>query len=121
MIVEQSLLELMAAQMGCTYLSDLRFLLPEQYRILARELDRLAPMEEDVQDWNDALQYLTGVPPEETARAAKERLIDLLLQMEWPMRKNCLEPTYDSEYEEGFLEERNNPKQGKGDNKGELQ
>ena len=78
MMVEQSLLELMASQMGCVYLSDLRFLQPEQRRSLARELNRLAPREEDVQDWNDALEYLGGSPPEATAQAAKERLIHLL-------------------------------------------
>lgn len=78
MMVEQSLLELMAAQIGCTYLSDLRFLQPEQRRSLARELNRLTPREEDVQDWNDALAYVVGAPPEATAQAAKARLIHLL-------------------------------------------
>lgn len=61
MTAEQSLLDLLSIQMGCMYLSDLRFLLPEQRRYLAQRLD-----------------YLTGAPPEDTAQAAKERLIKLL-------------------------------------------
>lgn len=78
MTVEQSLLDLMSIQMGCMYLSDLRFLSPEQRRYLAQKLDRLTPREEDVREWNDALDYLTGAPPEETAQAAKEQLVKLL-------------------------------------------
>lgn len=80
MMVEQSLLELMSTQMGCTYLSDLRFLSPAQSQHLAWEVERLVPQEEDVRDWNDALDYLTGAPPEETASAAKEQLVSLLSQ-----------------------------------------
>ena len=80
MMVRQSLLDLMSIQMGCMYLSDLRFLSPEQRRYLARKLERLTPREEDMQDWNDALEYLTGARPEQTARAAQQRLIDLLFK-----------------------------------------
>ena len=78
MMVEQSLLDLLAIQMGCMYLPDLRFLSPEQRRYLAQKLDRLTPREADIWDWNDALDYLTGAPPESTARAAKARLVQLL-------------------------------------------
>ena len=78
MIVRQSLLELLSIQMGCMYLSDLRFLSLEQRRYLAQKLDRLTPREEDVREWNDALGYLTGASPEETAQAAKEQLVKLL-------------------------------------------
>lgn len=80
MMVEQSLLDLLAIQMGCMYLSDLRFLSLEQRRYLAQRLDRLTPREEDVRERNDALEYLTGAPPEDTAQAAKERLVHLLSQ-----------------------------------------
>lgn len=80
MMVRQSLLDLMSIQMGCMYLSDLRFLSPEQRRYLARKLERLTPREEDTRDWNDALEYLTGSRPEPTARAAKQRLTDLLFE-----------------------------------------
>ena len=80
MTAEQSLLDLLSIQMGCMYLSDLRFLSPEQRRYLARRLELLTPREEDVREWNDALDYLAEAPPEDTARAAKERLGHLLSQ-----------------------------------------
>lgn len=80
MTAEQSLLDLLSIQMGCMYLSDLRFLSPEQRRYLAHKLERMTPREEDVWEWNDALDYLTGAPPEDTAQDAKERLVHLLSQ-----------------------------------------
>ena len=80
MTAEQSLLDLLSIQMGCMYLSDLRFLSPEQRRYLVQKLDRLTPRQEDIREWNDALDYLTGAPPEHTARAAKDRLVHLLSQ-----------------------------------------
>lgn len=78
MTAEQSLLDLLSIQMGCMYLSDLRFLSLEQRRYLAQKLDRLTPREEDLRDWNDALVYLIDTEPEETAAAAKEKLVDSL-------------------------------------------
>ena len=78
MMVGQSLLDLLSIQMGCMYLSDLRFLSEEQRRHLAQKLGRFTPREQDVRDWNDALTYLTNEPPQETAQAARERLIKWL-------------------------------------------
>lgn len=80
MMVEQSLLDLLAIQMKCDYLSDLRFLTQGQRQYLAQKLDRLTPREEDIRDWNDALVYLTNAAPEQSARGAKERLVKLLCQ-----------------------------------------
>ncbi|CUP98240.1 Uncharacterised protein [uncultured Flavonifractor sp.] len=81
MKTELSLLDLLTLQMNCTYLSDLRFLDGGQRAMLAHRLERLPAKAEDLRDWNDALEYLTGSPPEETAQAAKERLIVLLAQL----------------------------------------
>lgn len=78
MMARQSLLDLMSIQIGCMYLSDLRFLSPEQRRYLARKLERLTPREEDMRDWNDARTYLTDLPPAATAIAAREQLIKIL-------------------------------------------
>ena len=78
MTTEQSLLDLLAIQMRCEYLSDLHYLTGEQRRYLAAKLERLTPREGDLRDWNDALEYLTGAPPEPTARRAKARLVALL-------------------------------------------
>ena len=55
MMVEQSLLDLLAIQMKCEYLSDLRFLTQEQRQYLAHKLECLTPREENIRDWNDAL------------------------------------------------------------------
>lgn len=78
MMVEQSLLDSMTVQMGCAYLSDLRFLSGLQRRRLAKKLSRIPPREEDLRDWNDALEYLTDLPPEKTCSEAKSKLIEQL-------------------------------------------
>lgn len=78
MMLEQSLLDLLTIQMRCTYLSDLQFLLPAQRYYLSQVLERLTPREEDLRDWNDTLEYLTGMPPEKTAVEAKQKLIEQL-------------------------------------------
>lgn len=80
MTANQSSLDLLSIQMGCMYLSDLRFLSPEQRRYLTQRLNRLIPQQEDIREWNDAPEYLTGAPLEDTARVAKERLVYLLSQ-----------------------------------------
>ena len=80
MMLEQSLLDLIAIQMNCTYLSDLKFLTGAQRTTLAHKLESLTPREEDLAQWNDALAYLTNAPPETSAHGAKARLIQFLLQ-----------------------------------------
>lgn len=80
MMVEQSLLDLLAIQMKCDYLSDLRFLTQGQRQNLAQKLNRLTPREEDLKDWNDALVYLTDAAPEGSAQGAKEELVKRLCQ-----------------------------------------
>lgn len=40
----------------------------------------MEPEANSVREWNDALAYLTGAPPENTAAEAKERLVCLLSQ-----------------------------------------
>ncbi len=76
--IELSLLDLLAMQMGCTYLSDLRYLNGLERQRLIQKLTYLSPCEEDIKSWNDALDYLTGAPPEQTAAMAKSRLTELL-------------------------------------------
>ena len=53
------------------------FYLQEAYH-LARELEQLPPEAATLQEWNDALDYLIHAPPEETAQAARERLLSAL-------------------------------------------
>lgn len=61
--------------MKCEYLSDLRFLTLGQREYLAQKRERLTPREEDIRDWNDALNYLTDAPPENTAQGPKAQLV----------------------------------------------
>lgn len=71
-----SLLDVMAVQMGCMYLSDLRFLNSGQRALLAQKLERPTAEDKDLRDWNDALQYLTGDgQPRATAEEARAALI----------------------------------------------
>lgn len=60
------------------YLSDLRCL-PDAERLrLARKLEKVCPKDASLHDWNDALQYPAGQPPQQMAQAARERLIQSL-------------------------------------------
>lgn len=51
------------------------------------KLEYLTPREEDIREWNDTLTYLTDAPPEDTAQAAKERLVALLAHAEQNERR----------------------------------
>lgn len=82
MVVKRSLLSLLAIQMKCDYLSDLRFLPQGEHQYLAQKLVRLTPREEDIRDWNDALVYLTRSPPAMTALEAQRILINALRRVE---------------------------------------
>ena len=69
------LLDFLAYQVGSPYLSDLPRMNGAR---LARELEQIPAEAASLHDWNDALDYLTGAPPEKTAQAARERLIHAL-------------------------------------------
>ena len=72
------LLEYLAQKSGCTYLSDLRYLSQwEQFR-LSREIARIPAAAFSLSIWNDALDYLTSLPPEPCASDAREALIQSL-------------------------------------------
>lgn len=62
----------------CTCLSDLRYLNEWQRARLARALEEIPADAAGVWEWNDALAYLSRYPPQETAEAARERLIQSL-------------------------------------------
>lgn len=71
-----SLLDVMSIQMGCDYLSDLRFLGNTKRAELAEKLKKLPAREPDLRDWNDALEYLTGdKQPRASTEDAKAALI----------------------------------------------
>lgn len=72
------LLEFLAYKAGCAYLSDLPHASGWQRVRLAHALERVPAEAAVLREWNDALDYLAQAPPEETAQAARERLIQLL-------------------------------------------
>lgn len=72
------LLDYLAYQAGCVYLSDLRYLGGWQRARLARALAEIPAEAADLRAWNDALEYLAGAQPEPTAETARMRLITAL-------------------------------------------
>ncbi len=56
------LLQVLACQMNCTYLSDLRFLSERRREELAEKVKNLSSDVASLEEWNDALLYLTGFP-----------------------------------------------------------
>lgn len=72
------LLELAASRLGCEYLSDLRYIDGLQRARLSRQLEKVPDSAVSLREWNDALEYLTGQPPEPTPEAAKARLLQTL-------------------------------------------
>ena len=78
MILQTKLLEEFSNKANCDYLSDLRCLHEWQRARLARALEQIPPNAADLNEWNDALDYLARYPPEQSAEAARKRLIQLL-------------------------------------------
>lgn len=72
------LLDLIAGQMGCDFLSDLRFLNSTQRAELAQKLEKLSANAFGLHDWNDALEYMAGQPSEQSAAEAREALLRCL-------------------------------------------
>ena len=79
------LLDYLAYRGGCTYLSDLKYLNRWEKMQLAQTLEQIAVEAASLRVWNDALDYLAQAPPEQTAEAARSRLITALSQ---PVVKN---------------------------------
>ena len=80
MIAEIPLLEVLQVRMGVFYLSDLRLLSNYERTRLARVLADIPAAAASLREWNDALLYLSNRQPEQTAKAARERLIQSLAQ-----------------------------------------
>lgn len=78
MMIKMSLLDFLAYEMKCEYLSDLRALSAGQKEKLANVIESIQSSDEDLHDWNDALEYLTGAQVKGTAAEAKVALIHAL-------------------------------------------
>ena len=80
MNIRVSLLEFLACRAGCPLLSQLRepdWLVRSS---LLHTLEGLPPEAAPLEEWNDALHYLTGMAPETTSSVARAQLIALLRQ-----------------------------------------
>ena len=65
-------LEYIAHQMGCTYLSDLRFLDDRKSMQLTELLQKIPFQAVSLQKWNNTLDYLVYAPPELTAETVRD-------------------------------------------------
>ena len=72
------LLESAAALLGCQYLSDLHYLIPCQYGDLADYIAQCSPEQHSLFEWNDALEYLTGIEAQRSIDIAKDTLVGAL-------------------------------------------
>lgn len=69
------LLERCTEEVGCTYLSDLRYLDTKERFRLAGAVEQIPPGEYSLTEWNDALGYLAGGAPAPSAGEAKQRIL----------------------------------------------
>lgn len=78
MILDIPLLDVLAMKAGCAYLSDLHDLDVWRQVRLARILKEIPAHSANLKEWNDALEYLFRAPPQASAEAARERLLQAL-------------------------------------------
>ena len=78
MNVKMTLLDFLAYHAGGAMLSNLHGLDYLGRNRLISLLEEIRPEDAALKEWNDALDYLAGVPAERTASAAKEKLLELL-------------------------------------------
>ena len=69
------LLDFLARNLHCDYLSDLKFLSRNQRQVLAETVSGIQPDSIPLREWNDALQYLTDSGSMDTQEGAKQSLI----------------------------------------------
>ena len=69
------LLERCTEEVGCTYLSDLRYLHTEERFRLAGAVEQIPPGAYSLAEWNDALDYLAGGEPAPSTGEAKQRIL----------------------------------------------
>ena len=70
------LLEYLAYISGSKYLSDLHYLDGTGRNRIAQALENISSESVSLWEWNDALNYLTGVGPAASPSAARELLIE---------------------------------------------
>jgi hypothetical protein len=75
---KQSLLERLQMLCGLEQLSDLRFSECVCRDVIAQEISRIEVQEFTLEQWNDALSYLTSLPKQKDSEMAKALLIKRL-------------------------------------------
>ena len=56
--MEKELLLVLSEKAGCKYLSDLKYVVDKSH--LKSELKQMPPQDFPIEQWNDAVKYLTG-------------------------------------------------------------
>ena len=74
------LLDYLTKATGCLYLSDLRQLTAADCSQMEAVVMKLSVHDADLQEWNDALHYVTGKPPVESGKRARSQLLKWLRQ-----------------------------------------
>ena len=73
---KQSLLDMLAENAGCPFISDLRHITGKERLRLADKPEEISPGDYPLPVWKDALNYLVSAPPKHTPEAAHKLLID---------------------------------------------
>ena len=77
-VLSLPLLDFLAYRAGHAVLSDLYYMDDLDRARMVRTLEAIPPEAARLREWNDALEYLARLPPEETAQAARGRLMEWL-------------------------------------------
>lgn len=75
-----SLVDFLAKEMGCVYVSDLTHLDAWQQQRLAAVLQRLPADAASEREWDDALCYIEMLPPQNDAEKDRKCLLSALLR-----------------------------------------
>ena len=81
----QALLDLLAENARCPFISDLRHITGKERLRLAEKLEAISPGDYLLPVLNDALNYLIKAPPQQTPEAARGRLLDYYKTSEEPL------------------------------------
>lgn len=73
-----ALLDYLGCCVKCEYLSDLRALDPSRRASLRHMVEALTPDAAPLQEWNDAVEYITGGRPAERPEQARTTLLHWL-------------------------------------------
>lgn len=80
-VMDKPLLDVIAKELRCEYLSDLRYMKSFSRIRAARFIEEMIPATDaSLNEWNDALSYLASAPAEKTQDKARQRLLEYLQQ-----------------------------------------